>query len=965
MEQPIEENTIITNRTSPGMANGGGEGGASPARAAASAAGGGNSGAGGPPEAAPTSPFVVGVSLPDAPTDAVEALRRAKGDGFEYAVTALPDVVGAYSAGGGGGSGALGPPRTDVARLESKWWSTSIVGAVVDPPRWRKDGTKGDDGWGGADFDGQGLLEALTSTSDTPAAAARRNEASKVFHGMMEWAAHMNVPAVILPPIPPREIREEGEEGGGADSPAVDPNNPSAKEYARLISSLASSPICASSRVQLWIRVPFPSPPAMAAYRLLLQRCDGSASVGCLLHAKDRLDSADLPVATRALHCLVGGGHVKALSWDIAAFLKNKRGYPTLSKAHQFVFAWLCGRLGRTLRILVEGETEEERLRRRQLRGLGLQEAASAAATSGAGAGLTHRLHHFQYLRHLRARPPLPSLLDAEESRLETPYLDSLQSPLQPLGDHLEYQTYETFERDPVKYKRYGEAIELALEDGMAEERYPCVGTTRIKLGELRKLVDPEDEPYPKSNDGETVEVDVHRVTILVVGAGRGPLVREAVRAVARASFGAASLDVTQSGRRGFHNKRMALHATVVAVEKNPGAVLYLRGLKGTDPSWNRGKDPLDPSSLRADDATIGADAIPGTSEVHVAGCDMREASTSSCAALRCMATNPAERADVVVSELLGSFGDNELSPECLDGVQRCGMLKEGCVSVPQSYTAYLAPVSSSRLHSEARSQSYLPLNVEEGPASPPLGMQRALETPYVVRSHAASQTHAERPCWTFSHPRPLQAGKRGSDAMCTDDNSGSGPLGGFTDGEMECDNDRRAHLTFWGDPGWAAGIGCGYGPVNADTAAVAMSGIDPNSDGTDVTIHGFIGSFHSMLYESPSKTKRKLDEMGNGSSGENDSARGSSSVISIAPSTFSVGMFSWFPLYFPLKDPLRVPAGASVNCSMWRRSDADRVWYEWCAEVVLDLSRGTGAKTIVGTSSVHNPGGRSYHVKK
>lgn len=29
------------------------------------------------------------------------------------------------------------------------------------------------------------------------------------------------------------------------------------------------------------------------------------------------------------------------------------------------------------------------------------------------------------------------------------------------------------------------------------------------------------------------------------------------------------------------------------------------------------------------------------------------------------------ESADILVSELLGSFGDNELSPECLDGAQR------------------------------------------------------------------------------------------------------------------------------------------------------------------------------------------------------------------------------------------------------------------------------------------------------
>jgi type II protein arginine methyltransferase len=29
------------------------------------------------------------------------------------------------------------------------------------------------------------------------------------------------------------------------------------------------------------------------------------------------------------------------------------------------------------------------------------------------------------------------------------------------------------------------------------------------------------------------------------------------------------------------------------------------------------------------------------------------------------------EQGDIIVSELLGSFGDNELSPECLDGAMR------------------------------------------------------------------------------------------------------------------------------------------------------------------------------------------------------------------------------------------------------------------------------------------------------
>jgi type II protein arginine methyltransferase len=31
----------------------------------------------------------------------------------------------------------------------------------------------------------------------------------------------------------------------------------------------------------------------------------------------------------------------------------------------------------------------------------------------------------------------------------------------------------------------------------------------------------------------------------------------------------------------------------------------------------------------------------------------------------------PPKLVDILISELLGSFGDNELSPECLDGAQR------------------------------------------------------------------------------------------------------------------------------------------------------------------------------------------------------------------------------------------------------------------------------------------------------
>lgn len=40
---------------------------------------------------------------------------------------------------------------------------------------------------------------------------------------------------------------------------------------------------------------------------------------------------------------------------------------------------------------------------------------------------------------------------------------------------------------------------------------------------------------------------------------------------------------------------------------------------------------------------------------------------------------------------MLGSFGDNELSPECLDGAQR--FLKQDGISIPSSYVnAFFSP---------------------------------------------------------------------------------------------------------------------------------------------------------------------------------------------------------------------------------------------------------------------------------
>jgi len=207
------------------------------------------------------------------------------------------------------------------------------------------------------------------------------------------------------------------------------------------------------------------------------------------------------------------------------------------------------------------------------------------------------------------------------------------------------------------------------------------------------------------------------------------------------------------------------------------------------------------------------------------------------------------------------------------------------------SYTAFVAPVSSARLHYEAKTQSCLPLNANEGPASPHVGMQRAMETPYVVRTHAASQTHKEQACWTFSHPHPSRERASASDNVGINDAACDSSSAKAAD---NINNDRHAYISFPHDPIGAAS-GCGYGPLDADVSSILLSdptGISAYSD-TTIVIHGFLGSFHSVLYESPPSISKTIEKaMNNKENGENRS-----SVISIAPHSFSVGMFSWFPL--------------------------------------------------------------------
>ena len=72
--------------------------------------------------------------------------------------------------------------------------------------------------------------------------------------------------------------------------------------------------------------------------------------------------------------------------------------------------------------------------------------------------------------------------------------------------------------------------------------------------------------------------------------------------------------------------------------------------------------------------------------------------------------------------------------------------------------------------------------------------------------------------------------------------------------------------------------------------------------------------------------------------------------TLNTHPPTHTPNMFSWFPIYFPLKDPLPLAPGAPVVAHMWRKCGPHKVWYEW-------------AVSKPEATHIHNPGGRSYYV--
>ncbi|KAM3239849.1 hypothetical protein ACQJBY_053503 [Aegilops geniculata] len=540
------------------------------------------------------------------------------------------------------------------------------------------------------------------------------------------WATHLSLQACVIPP----------------------PKRSTCANYARVVNNILQG----LTNMQLWLRIPLEKSESMDEDRDKVNNNNPTSetvdswewwnSFRLLCeHSSQLYVALDILSSLPSMNSLGRwfGEPVRAAILQTDAFLTNARGYPCLSKRHQTL---LTGFFNHSVQVIISGRSNHNVS---QVSEGVLSRDENHTEDTPTQHALSPYLDYMAYL--YQRMDPLP-----EQERFEINYRDFLQSPLQPLMDNLEAQTYETFEKDTVKYTQYQRAIAKALVDKVSDD-----------------------------------EVSTTRTVLMVVGAGRGPLVRASLQAA------------EETGRT----------LKVYAVEKNPNAVITLHSLIKLE-GWE--------------------------SMVTIISSDMR-------------CWDAPEKADILVSELLGSFGDNELSPECLDGAQR--FLKPDGISIPSSYTSFIQPVTASKLHNDIKAHKDI----------------AHFETAYVVKLHRVARLAPPQEVFSFAHPN-------------------------FS---PKATNQRYTKLQF---------------ELPQDTGSCL--------------VHGFAGYFDAVLYKDVH--------------------------LGIEPNTCTPNMFSWFPIFFPLRKPIYVPSESPIEVHFWRCCGATKVWYEW-------------ALVAPSPSPIHNSNGRSYWV--
>ncbi|EXJ94355.1 protein arginine N-methyltransferase 5 [Capronia coronata CBS 617.96] len=578
---------------------------------------------------------------------------------------------------------------------------------------------------------------------------------------------------------------------------------------------------------------------------------------------------------------------VRLLSLDGKVFSKNVKGYPVLSRAHQaFISRFVRLRSAPWFLLCDVGAVPHHPTNNLN----GPQSTISNAsnfpslAEAADSRPLKDPTPHLSYMRNLQTKQPVQGVLD----RFGAGYQDYLQTPLQPLTVNLESITYEVFEKDPIKYAWYERAIARALHDWIEQGK-------------------------PTSNpDG--------RVVVAVVGAGRGPLVTRALKA----------------------SEDVGVEIDMWALEKNPNAFVLLQRhnetiwqhrvnlVKSDMRTW---RGPIRPADEKQSDRTYnveqdgdlatgpGATQDNTTDETHPTSARTTTTFTGSpsldstylLATTTPSLTPTPYKIDILISELLGSFADNELSPECLDGVQHLMNPVHG-ISIPASYTAHITPIAAPKLHAD----------IKHGMIS---SNPNAAEIPYVVMFNAIDYLSTTTPPESSSH----------QDSTVSSPTSPSLPAPYSKAHTRQQPQPQPRPQSPATPPSPVPVIGTTWSFQHPNPALPSASTSFANSNlhsepelsnshnartstltfpiPNRGTCHGIAGYFETVLY-------RGVE-------------------LSTNPNTMdakSEGMISWFPIYFPLKSPVFCPDSSELTVTMWRKTDDRKVWYEWIVDVFVHL---------------------------
>ncbi|KAK0110601.1 methyltransferase protein [Cadophora gregata f. sp. sojae] len=514
---------------------------------------------------------------------------------------------------------------------------------------------------------------------------------------------------------------------------------------------------------------------------------------------------------------------LRLLSFTPSTFLKNKGGHPVLSKGHQSLISrYMRLKQPPWLLLCDVGPIP------------GLEDPTQLTPTADGF--------------------PSPSVVvDASGSVSPTPaeaieFSQKLKSKSKDFAAHLVYIRYlqrnqpsrTALEKFGSGYQDYLQAPLQPLTDNLESVTYEVFEKDPVKYdwyerAIVQALSDWSEQHKPTSSP-------TGAVVIAVAGSGRGPLVTRALKA----------------------SEITGVAVEVWAVEKNPNAYVLLQ--RHNEEDWGRAVNVVK-SDMRAWKGPLRNTSGP-----------IGQAITTSTSA----PSSPYGKVDILVSELLGSFADNELSPECLDGVQHVLAPQYG-ISIPSSYTAHLTPILAPRLFADISHRA--------------ITDDTATETPYVVMLHAIDYLATAVPdhpriqqAWEFVHPLPsstlaIAEARRGGGVS----GGGGGSMSGG-DGANE-HNTRSAKLKF----------------VCKDRGVVS----------------GLAGYFEAVLYDG----------------GDNGIVE-----LSTRPDTIdakSKDMISWFPIFFPLKNALYFPDDSELEVSIWRQTDDRKVWYEWLVEAFVMVGQG------------------------